>query len=87
MFFSAAASTWEDPDFFSAEQSLMHALVGKYEPSVRPVFNASAAVDVRLGLTLTQILDLVRTAVLDLVPASVLDLVRTSVVDLVHTSV
>ena len=49
----------EEPEFFSSEQRLMQALVGHYENSVRPVYNASDPVDVKLGLTLTQILDLV----------------------------
>lgn len=49
----------DEAKFFSKEQELMHVLVGEYENSVRPVFNASSAVDVMLGLTLTQILDLV----------------------------
>ncbi|XP_076439162.1 uncharacterized protein LOC143278035 [Babylonia areolata] len=54
--------TWlqqpDEPVFFSEEQELMHALVGQYENSVRPVYDANDAVDVSLGLTLTQILDL-----------------------------
>nr|KAG5694689.1 hypothetical protein BaRGS_010015 [Batillaria attramentaria] len=49
---------WDDSYFFSVEQQLMLALVGHYENSVRPVYNASDPVDVSLGLTLTQILDL-----------------------------
>ncbi|GFO02269.1 acetylcholine receptor subunit alpha-like [Plakobranchus ocellatus] len=44
--------------FQSSELRLMHYLVGNYDNSVRPVFDANQAVDIRLGLTLTQILDL-----------------------------
>ena len=55
---------WAEPEFFSSEQQLMHVLVGHYENSVRPVYNASDPVDVRLGLTLTQILDLVSDVIL-----------------------
>ncbi|XP_052809286.1 neuronal acetylcholine receptor subunit alpha-10-like [Mya arenaria] len=42
----------------SSEQRLMHDLLWKYESSVRPVYNSSMPVEVALGLTLTQILDL-----------------------------
>ena len=43
----------------SSELRLMRYLVGDYDNSVRPVFDANDPVDIRLGLTLTQILDLV----------------------------
>ena len=48
-----------EPEYFSLEHMLMHTLVGYYETSVRPVFNARDPVNISLGLTLTQILDLV----------------------------
>ncbi|CAG5132953.1 unnamed protein product, partial [Candidula unifasciata] len=47
-----------DPQFQSHEQKLMEYLVGNYDSSVRPVFDSLSPVDVSLGLTLTQILDL-----------------------------
>ena len=43
----------------SSEQKLMMSLMWKYENSVRPIYNSSKPVEVVLGLTLTQILDLV----------------------------
>ena len=43
----------------SSEQRLMTDLLWKYENSVRPIYNSSKPVEVGLGLTLTQILDLV----------------------------
>ena len=39
----------------SSELRLMRYLVGDYDNSVRPVFDANDPVDIRLGLTLTQI--------------------------------
>ncbi|XP_012943343.1 neuronal acetylcholine receptor subunit alpha-5 [Aplysia californica] len=42
----------------SDEQRLMRRLVSGYDNSVRPVYQAQEPVDVLLGLTLTQILDL-----------------------------
>ncbi|XP_059173902.1 neuronal acetylcholine receptor subunit alpha-10-like [Physella acuta] len=47
-----------EPLFQSSEQKLMNYLVRNYDNSVRPVYDATSAVDVKLGLTLTQILDL-----------------------------
>ena len=41
------------------EQRLMEKLLNNYEPASRPVFNASHAVIVKFGLTLTQISDMV----------------------------
>jgi len=41
------------------EQRLLSALLSRYEPSVRPVHNASDVVLVRFGLTLAQISDMV----------------------------
>ena len=41
------------------EQRLMAKLLSDYEPASRPVFNASHAVIVKFGLTLTQISDMV----------------------------
>lgn len=48
-----------DAQFQSHEQRLMEHLVGNYDSSVRPVYDSMTPVDVSLGLTLTQILDLV----------------------------
>ena len=48
-----------DEDGWPTEQRLMHALLGRYETAVRPVHNASDAVVVRMGLTLTQIFNMV----------------------------
>ncbi|GFR91314.1 acetylcholine receptor protein alpha [Elysia marginata] len=48
----------EERVFESSELRLMRHLVGQYDNSVRPVFDANDPVDIRLGLTLTQILDL-----------------------------
>ncbi|XP_052085272.1 neuronal acetylcholine receptor subunit alpha-10-like [Mytilus californianus] len=42
----------------SAEHKLMIKLMKGYEKSIRPVMNSSEAVDIKLGLALTQILDL-----------------------------
>ncbi|CAC5399587.1 CHRNN [Mytilus coruscus] len=42
----------------SAEHRLMIKLMKGYEKSIRPVMNSSEAVDIKLGLALTQILDL-----------------------------
>ena len=46
-------------DILPVEQRLMNYLLGNYERSVRPVKNASDTVFVRMGLTLTQIFDMV----------------------------
>ena len=43
------------------EQRLMNYLFQGYERTVRPVRNASTAVVIRMGLTLTQIFDMVST--------------------------
>ena len=51
----------EDMSFMSAEQRLMNILLRNYEKSVRPVRRASDTVSVRMGLTLTQIFDMVST--------------------------
>ncbi|KAH3866419.1 hypothetical protein DPMN_029482, partial [Dreissena polymorpha] len=48
----------ESIEHISSEQRLMKYLLWKYESSVRPIFNSSRPVNVALGLTLTQILDL-----------------------------
>ncbi|KAK7002839.1 neuronal acetylcholine receptor subunit beta-3, partial [Biomphalaria glabrata] len=47
-----------EPKFQSSEQRLMNYLVRNYDNSVRPVYDSTQAVDIQLGLTLTQILDL-----------------------------
>ena len=43
----------------SDEQRLFKKLMRKYEKSVRPVINATTPVVVKLGITLTQIFDMV----------------------------
>ena len=42
------------------EQRLIRKLMRRYDPSARPVFNASEKVVVEFGLTLIQIIDMVR---------------------------
>jgi hypothetical protein len=55
---------FDDDDMeIPTEQRLMYMLLRHYERSVRPVRNASHPVLVRMGLTLTQIFDMVRTEV------------------------
>lgn len=49
----------EEDEPLPQEQRLMNKLMENYEFSVRPVKNASATVNVRMGLTLTQIFDMV----------------------------
>lgn len=49
----------EEDDTIPVEQRLMNHLMKHYERSVRPVKNASDTVLVRMGLTLTQIFDMV----------------------------
>ncbi|GIX68339.1 hypothetical protein CEXT_223301, partial [Caerostris extrusa] len=47
------------PDIeYSAEKRLVDKLMRGYDNSVRPVKNASHAIVIRLGITLTQIFDL-----------------------------
>ena len=41
------------------ESRLLNYLMGKYDREVRPVYNASKPVVVRVGITLTQIFDMV----------------------------
>lgn len=41
------------------EQRLMNYILKGYEKSVRPVRNASTAVKIKMGLTMTQIFDMV----------------------------
>ncbi len=48
-----------EADVLPVEQRLMNYLLRNYERSVRPVKNASDTVFVRMGLTLTQIFDMV----------------------------
>ena len=48
-----------DTSYISAEQRLMNILLRHYERSVRPVKKASDTVHVLMGLTLTQIFDMV----------------------------
>ena len=49
----------DDNEPLPVEQKLMNHLLRNYERSVRPVKNASDTVHVRMGLTLTQIFDMV----------------------------
>ena len=49
----------DDDSLLPVEQRLMNKLLWKYERAVRPVKNASDTVVVRMGLTITQIFDLV----------------------------
>ena len=42
------------------ESRLLNYLMANYDREVRPVYNASQAVVVRVGITLTQIFDMVR---------------------------
>ena len=58
MFFDDAPDNDID-DILPVEQRLMNHLLRNYERSVRPVKNASDTVFVRMGLTLTQIFDMV----------------------------
>ncbi|KAI8792697.1 acetylcholine receptor subunit alpha-L1 isoform X1, partial [Biomphalaria glabrata] len=43
--------------FLTDEQRLLKALTTNYDPAVRPVYNSKQAVLIRLGITLTQIID------------------------------
>ena len=56
----------EEVDVVPVEQRLMKQLLRNYERSVRPVKNASDIVLVRMGLTLTQIFDMVRISFISL---------------------
>jgi hypothetical protein len=47
------------------EQRLLNHLLAQYEPSVRPVLNSSHTITVKLGLTLTNIFDMVRVMLLN----------------------
>ena len=58
-FFDAYEEDWGDVEV-PAEQKLMYKLLKHYEKSVRPVRNASETVVVKMGLTMTQIFDMVR---------------------------
>ena len=49
----------EDSDDLPTEQRLMNRLLRNYERSVRPVRNATDVVTVRMGMTMTQIFDMV----------------------------
>ena len=48
----------------SDEQRLLRLLMRNYERDVRPVFNSTSTVTIKLGLTLTQIFDLVINLIL-----------------------
>ncbi|KAG8185243.1 hypothetical protein JTE90_002769 [Oedothorax gibbosus] len=56
-----SAETFSDIEY-SAEKRLVDKLMRGYDNTVRPVKNASDAVTIRLGITLTQIFDLVSKA-------------------------
>ncbi|GFO36503.1 acetylcholine receptor protein alpha [Plakobranchus ocellatus] len=49
-------------EFIPDEQRLLDYIMRGYERSVRPVRNASSPVIIQMGLTLTQVLDMVRFA-------------------------
>ena len=55
MGYSDSESHEDMPD----EQRLMRYLFRNYEKTVRPVRNASTAVEIRMGLTMAQIFDMV----------------------------
>jgi hypothetical protein len=58
LFFGGIANITDDmPD----EQRLFYTLMTRYEKAVRPTQKASDAVIVKLGITLTQILDIVNS--------------------------
>jgi hypothetical protein len=48
------------PHDMTDEQRLLHKLRQNYDPSVRPVYDAKRPVIINLGITLTQIIDVVR---------------------------
>jgi hypothetical protein len=49
-----------DSDSIPDEQRLMAQLLRNYDPSARPVYNASNTVSVAFGIALTQLSDMVR---------------------------
>ena len=49
-----------DSDSIPDEQRLMAYLLRNYDPSARPVYNASNTVSVAFGISLTQLSDMVR---------------------------
>ncbi|VDN43893.1 unnamed protein product [Gongylonema pulchrum] len=49
----------DDMDRSTDEQRLLHHLLRQYEKAVRPVRNASNTVIVKLGMTMTNIFDMV----------------------------
>ena len=53
-------SVWNDSDSIPDEQRLMAQLLRNYDPSARPVYNASNTVSVAFGIALTQLSDMVR---------------------------
>ena len=53
-------SVWNDSDSIPDEQRLMAHLLRNYDPSARPVYNASNTVSVAFGIALTQLSDMVR---------------------------
>ena len=55
---------YNDDVTLPTEQRLMNMLLRKYERAVRPVRNATEVVMIRMGLTLTQIFDMVCTSLL-----------------------
>ena len=59
MYFAVTRKLRSDLQEVSDEQRLFRKLMRKYEKSVRPVINATTPVVVKLGITLTQIFDMV----------------------------
>lgn len=51
---------FNDSDSIPDEQRLMAQLLRNYDPSARPVYNASNTVSVAFGIALTQLSDMVR---------------------------
>src|SRR5689334_13958494 len=58
---------FNDSDSVPDEQRLMAQLLRNYDPSARPVYNASHTVNVAFGISLTQLSDMVRNHVTDLI--------------------
>ncbi|CAF0994551.1 unnamed protein product, partial [Didymodactylos carnosus] len=50
--------TYNDSDIVPDEQRLMAQLLRNYDPSARPVYNASNTVSVAFGISLTQLSDM-----------------------------
>lgn len=64
--FHSRPTTQYNPEDYSNEQTnderrLYNYLMRNYDNTIRPVYNAYHAINIRLGITLTQIFDLVST--------------------------